>query len=418
MRRPSFGLRPLDDLIGGLRIGDNLVLESSSGEVSVDGFVSAFVRQSRGANRLAYLSFHVPPHVVLDRLSGVWDAERHLLVDCYTDGLGGSESAFVRFYRTKLARDFDVLRVEDVADPISVRARMSALEHKLGPNTRYVFDSLTGVQEIWGADEALAFFLRSCPRLYELRTVALWLLDRSMHDGAFLSRLARVTQVILQVEAEGDGYALRVAKADGRPADVTGRGAKIRFEGDRARLVREVEPGTKERIGARIREHRRARGLSQAALARRIGVSPSALSQAERGTAGLSGATLTRMWSELGIPTGEERVDSPTLRVNRRGGHAVERIAPGLDAEEIAHLPGKTTVSLLRFGAGQAGNRAPFATKQDEVVVVIGGVLELRVGEQKEILHAGDAAVISTEVVSAWRNPGPEETVVLWSRLP
>ena len=418
MSRPSLGLRPLDDLIGGLRIGDNLVLESSSGEVSVDGFVSAFVRQAQGVNRLAYLSFHVPPHVVLDRLSSVWDAERHLLVDCYTDGLGGSESAFVRFYRTKLARDLDVLRVEDIADPMSVRARMSALEDDLGPNTRYVFDSLTGMQEIWGADEALSFFLRSCPRLYELRTVALWLLDRGMHDGSFLSRLARVTQVILEVEADGDGYALRVAKADGRPADVTGRGAKIRFEGDHARLVRESEPGTKERIGARIREHRRARSLSQAALARRIGVSPSALSQAERGTAGLSGATLTRLWSELGIPGGEEGVVSSPLRVFRRGGHSVQRIAPGLEAEEIVHLPGQMTVSILRFAADQSGNRAPFTTKRDEVVVVIAGVLELRVGESKEVLHAGDAAVISTEVISAWRNPGPDETVVLWSLGP
>jgi transcriptional regulator with XRE-family HTH domain len=418
MSRPSLGVRPLDDLIGGLRIGDNVVFESSSPDVSVDGFVSAFVRQARGATGLAYLSFHVPPHVVLDRLAGVWDAERHLLVDCYTDGAGGSEPTFVRFYRTKMSRDLQILRIQDVSDPTSVARRMSALEDELGPDTRYVFDSLTGMQEIWGPEAALSFFLRSCPRLYELRTVALWLLDKGVHEASFLARLARVTQVILEIAADGEGYAVRVVKAEGRPAEVTGRGANIRFEGDRARLVREVEPGTKERMGAQIREARKARGLSQAALARRIGVSPSALSQAERGVTGLSGATLTRTWDELGIPTGGDRLVSSAFRVSRRGGRSVAHIAPGLEAEELIDLPGQSTVSLLRFAPGQAGRRPPYATKRDELAVVVAGVLELRIGENEEVLHAGDAIVISTEPISAWRNPGPQEAVVLWSVLP
>ena len=417
MTRPSLGVRPLDDLIGGLRIGDNVVFESSSPDVSVDGFVASFLRQARGTAGLAYLSFHVPPHVVLDRLAGVWDAERHLLVDCFTDGVGGSDPAFVRFYNTRMSREFQVLRVDNVADPTSVASRMSALEDELGPNTRYVFDSLTGMQEIWGPEAALTFFLRSCPRLYELRTVALWLLDRSVHEASFLSRLARVTQVIVDIAAEGDGYAVRVVKAEGRPAEVTGRGANMRFEGDRARLIREVEPGTKERIGAQIREARLGRGLSQAALARRIGISPSALSQAERGVTGLSGATLTRTWDELGIPTGGDRPVSPAFRVSRRGGRPVAKIAPGLEAEELIDVPGRSTVSMLRFAPGQVGRRPPYATKRDELAIVVAGVVEIRIGENEEVLHAGDAILISTEPISAWRNPGPQEAVVLWSVL-
>jgi transcriptional regulator with XRE-family HTH domain len=282
-----------------------------------------------------------------------------------------------------------------------------------------VFDSLTGMQEIWGAEAALSFFLRSCPRLYELRTVALWVLDRPAHEPAFLSRLTRVTQVVIRIEAAEDGFAVRVVKAEGRPPEVTGRRATIRFEGGRARLVHEQEPGAKERVGALLREGRKARGLSQAELARRIGISPSALSQAERGSAGLSGATLTRAWRELGMPFGGDDAVAPgPYRLARRGARPVRTIAKGLEAELIAESPGRPAVHLVRFARGASGRRAPFTTKRSEVIVVVSGVLELSIGEGSEALHAGDGIELTTETIASWRNLAPQETVAVWTLLP
>jgi transcriptional regulator with XRE-family HTH domain len=417
MVRPSTGLRVLDDLIGGVRVGDNLVFETS-GEIAIDGFVSAFVRASKRASGLAYVSFHVPPTVVLDRYAADLDLSRAVLVDCYTDGAGGSEPAFERFYRSNEARGARVTRVREAAAVDAVQRSMTSLEDDRGPGTRYVFDSLTGMQELWGAEAALSFFLRSCPRLYELRTVALWLLDREAHDRSFLSRLTRVTQVVVRIEADDEGFALRVVKAEGRAAEVTGRRARIRFGSGRATLVEEREAATKERVGALLRERRKLRGMSQAELARKIGVSPSAVSQAERGTAGLSGSTLTRAWDALGVPFGA--IDGsvvPPYRLSRRGARTTRAIAAGLEAEEIAADGGAGT-HLLRFARGASGRRPPFATKRRELVVVISGVLEIRIGESTEALQAGDAIEISTEPAAAWRNLAPQETVALWSILP
>jgi transcriptional regulator with XRE-family HTH domain len=415
MARPTTGLRPLDDFLGSVLVGDNIVYEASDG-VSIDSLVSAFVSASARANGLAYVSFHVPPNVILDRFADRWDVERFQLVDCFTDGLGGSDPAFARFYRTRTARTHRVTRVRDVGDLEAVRSVMNSVEDDMGANARYVFDSLTGMQQSWGAEGALSFFLRTCPRLYELRTVAVWLLDGNAVDASFHSRLMHVTQVVLRIESIDDALQLRVMKAEGRPPEVTGRRATVRFQSGRAILDQERATGTKEEIGARLRQGRRDRGLSQAELARRIGISPSALSQAERGTAGLSGSTLTRAWHELGMPFGDdERSTGSAYRVARRGARRTRSIASGILAEVITEPPSGTAVYLLRVGPGASGRRPPFPTKRTEVAFVVSGVIELRIGEVSEALQAGDAIEITTQTVAGWRNMAPQETVIVWS---
>lgn len=417
MPRPTTGFRPLDDLIGGLRVGDNVVFEAQE-DTTPDQFVSAFVRASARTSGLVYVSFHVPPNAVLDRLEAVWDPDRFLLVDCFTDGLGRADATFDRFYRTRRARQLRVTRVPSPADADRVGEMMATLEDDLGPNTRYVFDSLTGMQQLWGSEPALSFFLRSCPRLYELKTVAYWLLERAAHDTAFLSRLTHVTQVVLDLRSDDAGHAVRVVKAEGRPPDVIGRRAHLAFESGRLRVTRE-HPRPRERIGELLRKERLARGISQAELARRIGISPSALSQAERGRAGLSGETLTRAWEALGLTFGPDLQPAvPSYRTTRRGARPVVAIAPGLAAEEVADTPSGARMYLLTVSPGAIGRRAPFATKHGETAVVLSGVLEVRVGERKEALQAGDALILSTKPLASWKNPGPQETRVLWTILP
>jgi len=434
MARPTTGIRPVDDLMGGLRLGDNVVW-TAEGEATLDPFVSAFVRASKRAPALVYVSFHVSPAEVLSRLREVWDPERFLLVDCFTDGLGQSEETFARFYRTRAARGLRLQRVAGAADAAGLQAALADVERGLGADTRYVFDSLTGMQQLWGAEGALTFFLRTCPRLYDLRTVAYWFLDRGAHDASFLSRLTHVTQVVLDLRA-GDGpQRLKVRKAEGRPPEVLGREVRFAFTEGRMRVLRETA-GTREQIGERLRAQRLARGMSQADLAKRIGISASALSQAERGRAGLSGGTLTRAWEALGLAFGVEDEGAASgaagaalgapgggraparVQVSRRGARPAASIAPGLKAEMVAEAPSGARVHLLTFAPGASGRRPPFITKRGEVAVVMSGLLEIRVGGAKETLQVGDAAVLTDEPLTAWRNPGPEEARVLWSILP
>jgi hypothetical protein len=76
---------------------------------------------------------------------------------------------------------------------------------------------LTSMQRLWGPEPALALFLRCCPRLYQQRTVAYWLLERDAHPPAFRPRLADITQVILDLDATPAEPALGSSRPTGMP---------------------------------------------------------------------------------------------------------------------------------------------------------------------------------------------------------
>jgi transcriptional regulator with XRE-family HTH domain len=416
MDRPSTGIDALDGLLGGgLGVGDNVVWQAAD-PAEIEPFLEAFLATANGRTPLTYLSFRLPPAAILDRFGRVWDSERFTLLDGWTGGQDRS-----RGRRKKATADAPrlgrVRRLKDPADSEQVNRELAELEDELGPGAGYVFDDLTSMQRLWGPEAALASFLRWCPRLYQERTVAYWLLERDAHPPAFRSRLADITQVILDLEAgpgEPAERTLRVVKADGHPSDVAGRTLRYLVGDDGRVQVPQGAAGVRERIGEQVRAERIAAGLSQAELARRIGVTPSALSQVERGRHGLSGETLTRLWATLGVPFGPGTNPSPPpYRLARRGARQPVAPAAGLSGETVLQEPSGLGVYELTVAAGSSGRR-PFETKQSELVLVLEGALELQLGQEARTLQQGDAIALTTQPVTGWRNPAREPARVLW----
>ncbi len=150
----------------------------------------------------------------------------------------------------------------------------------------------------WGDERAGRFFTRGCPMLLGLGGIAYWTLTVSRHSAGVHREIEAVTQCVLNV---GEGR-LRVVKAEGRPAGVQGSVYRYRLEGERPIL----EPAlAASRLGAALKDIRRARRLSQADLAKLAGVSASAISQTERGRRGLSLGTLLVLTARLNITLDE-----------------------------------------------------------------------------------------------------------------
>ncbi len=392
----SCGHEPIDELIDGLRIGDNVVLQVAHG-VDPSFVIEGFVRAAAGTRPLAYVQ---ATDAGADAARAAGDAGRLVLLD-WSGGRGTAAAG----------------RVESLPadEPAAARAQLEALGDELGSETFYVFDSLSALAQRWGANAALELFLWACPRLYRHGPVALWIVWEQHHDARFLARLRAITQVVLALRAADPLLELAVVKADGRAEGAVGRRMTFRLDAGAMTDVAHL-PSPRERIGELIRAERLARGISQAGLARDVGVTPSALSQVERGVRGLSGERLTRVWERLGVPFGPDAARPAGYRVYRRGGQRVHHLAAGV-AGRLLIDEGRATVWSLELAAGAAGTQPLFLTKVAEIVVVEQGAVNLEIAGGRLTLQEGDALSLNTAAVTGWSNPGGQPARLLWALL-
>lgn len=133
-----------------------------------------------------------------------------------------------------------------------------------------------------------ALFAHCCPQLLDLGAIAYW----SVQPGQLYPNLRRTIEEITQcVIVVGDSR-VRITKAEGRPPGIEGSVFRDR---DIDGLPVLTPAPVVARIGAALPAARTQRQLSQSDLARLAGVSPSAISQAERGQRGLSLETLLEL---------------------------------------------------------------------------------------------------------------------------
>jgi DNA-binding XRE family transcriptional regulator len=151
---------------------------------------------------------------------------------------------------------------------------------------RLVFDSLTGMQDLWGSeDDIIRFYSRSCPRLYALETIAYWVIEKKAHSERLRARINHIAQVVIDLSLSRGKSALTIRKADKRKPATLNQPVTYWSEGHGidALLRFEKEKGQPDMIdlGSRLKAIRRGQGMSQKELARQVGVTPSTISQIE-----------------------------------------------------------------------------------------------------------------------------------------
>ncbi len=148
-------------------------------------------------------------------------------------------------------------------------------------------------------------------------------------------------------------------------------------------------------LGARIRTLRKARRLTLRDVSERAGVTESFLSQVEREVTSPSIATVQRIARALDLSIAQLFADEPEAgRVVRR--EARRRIAyPGLKAVDeflTSNMAGRLQVILSTIEPGGGTGDEPYTHDSDEeVVVVLSGVLDLWVSDEHYVLREGDA---------------------------
>src|SRR5215470_4732238 len=164
-------------------------------------------------------------------------------------------------------------------------------------------------------------------------------------------------------------------------------------------------------IGGRVRHGRNSRGWTLDQLAERSGVSRRMLVSIEQGAANPSIATLLLISDALGIglPALVEMDDPPGLRVTRAstapvlwrgklGGRAV--LVAGTEPPDVTELWDWT------LGPGESHSSPAHSAGTRELLLVLDGQVELRVGQHAEVLAAGDSASFAGDLPHRYVNPG------------
>lgn len=370
------GTPVLDDLIDGVRVGDNLVVVADDASV-LKAVGLAFGQAVANAEPLVVVAFG-------QRGVDIAPSAGHLL-DLRHEGEGSGSP-------THLLENAD---------------------EEVGAGAAFLIDSLDGVQRRWHPDAALEVFLTICPRLYRRRSVAMWLLDSTAHDREFMDRIAQITQVVVRLSGSSEHIEAEVVVAAGRAPTVVGRHLRLQLRAGVLQGDGPLSPG-RPRLGEAIRRNRLARGLSQVELARRVGITPSGLSQVEREVRGLAGDTLIRIWEALGVPFGPQDGAPQGYRLGRRSAHAPTSLAEGATGRAVMDDPDIGRCWQIDVDPGAAGSRPLFDGKLSESIVVTQGVLELELEGKRETLQEGDSIVASHAVIQAWANPGPGTATAFW----
>ena len=418
MTKLSSGIENLDTLVDSLHIGDNVVWEVDAG-TAYEIFVQSFIRRSfADAQKVIYVSFNRSPQSILNEIGNSLRSEHFTLIDCFTSGKGKNDNTFLRFYENP--SKVSVMRILNPKSIEEFSQKLNSIEDSLPPGARYVFDSLTGMQDLWGDEnDTYRFFTHMCPRLYDLDTVAYWILEKDAHSQKFKANLRHITQVVFDLYKRREHLYIKALKLSGRQDREAFKPHPYEIEGDLVSITSpKKEPSTE--IGTKIREIRTRMGMSQKELADKVDLTSSFVSQLENSQISPSLNSFLQICNVLGVSPGVflgDRKPAVTPWLFRRE-TIVSAPASAGDGVRLYHILSDENLSarIAVLPPDTSLKRHFLSQKDPEFIYVLHGDLYVSVEGRTERLQSGDCIYLKESSPSQWKNEGGDEArlLVVW----
>jgi transcriptional regulator with XRE-family HTH domain len=423
--RLSSGVSHLDRLLGGLFIGDNVVWHDDSGNLA-SAFCMNFLESSLLLEKpVIYVSFDRSPKNLLNKLGTIAESSNLNILDGFTCGKGASSPIFMRFYEEPdPERICSVIRMEKPRDMEYVMDALYGLHESMEGDVRLIFESLTGMQKIWGGEDAVVkFYSHSCPRLYELDTIAYWILEKLAHSQRLRAQINQIAQVAIELSIKRGTTTLTILKAEQRGTEdmheshrYWTKDLNITFEGDKYGAPR-------LNLGLRVRELRNKRGYSQGELAKLVGVTPSTISQVEANIIYPSLPALLKIAEVLSVDITSlfQQVAELEKRIIFPAAEAVTvgfRDLPKGSLEGYLLTPpdfgAKMEAYLIEIMPNKDLPAHFFFHKGEEMGYLLSGRLRMSLNKATFTVRSGDVIYLTSEMPTEWRNPGPKIARLLW----
>ena len=119
--RVSSGVDPLDQLLGGLFIGDNVVWYDEAGSLA-SAFCFNFIQESLAQKKpLIYITFDRSPKMIIEELGPFAESQHLTILDCFTHGQGDGSTVFSKFYEKNGAQwPHQIIKVNEPWKPKQV----------------------------------------------------------------------------------------------------------------------------------------------------------------------------------------------------------------------------------------------------------------------------------------------------------
>jgi transcriptional regulator with XRE-family HTH domain len=180
-----------------------------------------------------------------------------------------------------------------------------------------------------------------------------------------------------------------------------------------------------EKIGAEIRDLRRARRMTIKEFSLATSISIGHLSEIERGLATPSIKALRDIAKALGVTIGwflhnvDEGDTAERRHIVRANNRRTLRFSSGVVDELLSpNLRGQLELLMSRFPPGAVGAEEPYDHPGEEAGYIVSGSLEMWIGDDCFVLNEGDSFSFPSTTPHRYRNPGDTEAVVIWAITP
>ncbi|MEW6184733.1 MAG: helix-turn-helix domain-containing protein [Thermodesulfobacteriota bacterium] len=426
--RITSGVSQLDRLLDGLYIGDNVVWHDDAGSLATV-FCLNFIRISEEQNKpLIYVTFDRSPRNLKVKLGALWDNPHLTVLDCFTFGKGAGSPVFLKSYEEiNREKEGAVVRVENPRDMDQVVESLYALHAPMTGDVRLVFESLTGMAELWGGeDQVLQFYSHSCPRLYELNTVAYWIMEKKAHSPRLRAQINQIAQVVIDLSIKRGTTSLTILKAEKRDLENIQKSHPYWVKDQAVSFESEKRIGSGIDLGQRLKELRMKKGLSQTEIAQLVGVTPSTISQIESNLIYPSLPGLLKMAEILSVDINaffqEKAVQKNRFIFSPREGAEIKfaDIPQGLLSGLLltpVDMETKVEPYLIEIPPFQKLPSHFFRHKGEELGYLLSGELQVKTARETHTLQYGQLIYLVSDIPLEWNNPGPEPARLLWLKI-
>lgn len=252
-----------------------------------------------------------------------------------------------------------------------------------------------------------------CPRLYDLDTVAYWLLEKGAHSQKFKANLRHITQVVFELYGRKEALYIKAHKTEGRKDRTAFKPHSYEIEDNEIFVTSAKKAPAKFDIGSRIKTARIKLGMSQKELADKMGMTSSFISQTESNQISPSLNSFLQIAEILNIDpvqlfqkNKKTRDTSWLIQQDLIKQNIIEKTREYSIYNIVSN--GSALAYITVINPGEHLNRHFSQHKKNELIYVLKGKASVKIDAEEREIKAGDSIYLKDSAPSEWRNTTKE----------